>query len=44
MNNTEGKYVDIPLHSWMTGGEQKGGGYDRLRSTRPIGFFKGGRV
>jgi hypothetical protein len=39
MNNTEGEYVDIPPHSWMTGGEQEGGGDNRLCSTRPIGFL-----
>jgi hypothetical protein len=26
----------------MTGGEQGGGGYDPLLSTRPIGFFRVG--
>ena len=39
MNNTEGEYVDIPPHSWMTGREQGGEGDDWLRSTRPIGFL-----
>jgi hypothetical protein len=39
MNNTEGEYVDFPPHSWMTDGEQRGGGNDRLYSTRPIGFL-----
>jgi hypothetical protein len=39
MNNTEGEYVDIPPHSWMTGGEQGGGGDDQLRSPRPIGLL-----
>jgi hypothetical protein len=39
MNNTEGEYVDIPLHYWMTGGEQGGGDDDWLLSTRPIGFL-----
>ena len=39
MNNTEGEYVDIPPHSWMTGGEQGGGGDDQLRGARPIGFL-----
>ena len=31
-NNTEGEYVDIPPHSWMTGREQGGGGDDRPAS------------
>jgi hypothetical protein len=39
MNNTEEEYVDIPPHSWTTGGEQRRGGYDRLHSTRTIGFL-----
>jgi hypothetical protein len=36
--------VDIPPHFWMTSREQGGGGYDWLCSTRPIGFFWGGRL
>ena len=40
MNNTEGEYLDIPPHSWMTGKEQEGGGYDQLSSTRPIVFLE----
>jgi hypothetical protein len=34
--------MDIPPHFWMTGGVQGGGGYDRLHSTGPIGFFRVG--
>ena len=39
MNNTEGEYVDIPSHSWMTVGGQGGGGDNWLPSIRPIGFL-----
>jgi hypothetical protein len=38
MNNTEGEYMDIPPHSWMTGREQGGGGDDQLRSTGQLAF------
>jgi hypothetical protein len=41
MNNTEGEYVDIFPHSWMTGGKQGEGGDNWLRSTRPIGLLFG---
>jgi hypothetical protein len=31
--------MDSPLQPWMTGREQRGGGDDRLCSTRPIGLL-----
>jgi hypothetical protein len=38
MNNTEGEYVDIPPHSWMTGGEQGGGGDDQPVAQGQLAF------
>ena len=41
MNNTEGEYVDIPLHYWMTGGEQGGGDDDCSIVQGQLAFFLG---